>query len=60
MTPDRYNPGHAPFDMLKFKTGGSLKGKEFKLDWTVSKDTSGEQQFAQVSFLKIQYIAEGK
>ena len=59
MTPDLYNPGHAPFDMLKFKTGESLTGKEFKLDWTVAKDSSGEQQFAQVSFLEIKYIAEG-
>ena len=59
MTPNLYNPGHAPFDMLKFKKGKSLKGKEFRLDWTVQKDTSGEQQYAQVSFIKIEYI-EGK
>ena len=60
MTPNLYNPGHAPFDMLKFKTGESLRGKEFKLDWTVSTDTSGEKQYAQVSFLEIDYIDQGK
>ena len=39
--------------MLDYKTGESLTGSEFKLDWT--KD--GDDQFAQVKFIEIDYIA---
>ena len=56
LTPNPYDPGHAAFDMIKFKNGGSLKGREFKLDWKVSRDKAGEAQWAQVSFLIINFV----
>ena len=36
------------FDMLEFKTGETLTGKEFKLDWTAG-------HYAQVQWIEIDY-----
>ena len=41
-----------PFDMLDYKTGESLTGKEFRLDWT----KNGDDQYSQVKFIEIDYI----
>ena len=46
--------------MIQFKTGQSLKGRKFKLDWTVSRDTNGADQYAQVQFLEIEYFEDKK
>ena len=50
-TPDPFNPKFKPFDMIQFKTGESLTGRDFKLDWTIN----GQDQYAQVEFLEIDY-----
>ena len=55
ITPNPYNPGKSDFDMIEFKTGESLTGREFKLDWTLPKHANGRRQFAQVQFLKIEF-----
>ena len=55
ITPNPYNPGKSDFDMIDFKTGESLTGREFKLDWTLPKDANGRGQFAQVQFLQIEF-----
>ena len=54
-TPNPYNPGSSNFDIIAFKTGESLMGKTFKLDWTLQKDANGHAQEAQVEFLEIEY-----
>ena len=54
-TPNPYNPGSADFDMIQFKTGESLTGREFKLDWTLPKDANGRSQAAQVQFLQVEF-----
>ena len=51
MTPGTFNPQKETFDMLQFKTGECLTGRDFKLDWTIS----GQDQYAQVEFLEIDY-----
>ena len=55
ITPNPYNPGKSYFDMIDFKTGESLTGREFKLDWTLPKDVNGRTQAAQVQFLQIEF-----
>ena len=50
-TPNPFNPNKRPFEMLQFKTGECLTGRDFKLDWTIN----GHDQFAQVQFLEIDY-----
>ena len=50
-TPNPYNPGFTPFDMLQFKTGEPLTGRKFKLDWTIP----NKDQYAQIQFLDIQF-----
>ena len=52
LTPDSPDWVTGPFDMLNYKTGEPLTGKEFKLDWT----TNGDDQYAQVEFLEIDFI----
>ena len=37
--------------MLQFKTGESLTGRKFKLDWTIP----NKDQYAQIQFLEIQF-----
>ena len=54
-TPNPYNPGATDFDMIKFKTGESLTGREFKLDWTLPKDANGRSQPAQVQFIQVEF-----
>ena len=55
LTPDSPNWVKGPFDMLDYKTGSSLTGTEFKLDWT----KRGDDQWAQVSFIEIDYFITG-
>ena len=40
--------------MIQFNTGASLTGREFKLQWTID----GDDQFAQVKFIEIDYIPD--
>ena len=54
ITPNPYT-GASDFDMIDFKTGESLTGREFKLDWTLPKDVNGRTQAAQVQFLQIEF-----
>lgn len=54
-TPNPYNPGNSNFDMIEYKTGFSLTGREFKLDWTLPKDANGRSQAAQVLFLQVEF-----
>ena len=54
ITPNPYT-GASDFDMIDFKTGESLTGREFKLDWTLPKDANGRTQAAQVQFLEIEF-----
>ena len=51
LTPDTSDWVTGPFDMIEYKTGASLTGREFKLDW--AKD--GDGQYAQVQFIEIDY-----
>ena len=52
LTPDSGSWVTGPFDMLDYKTGEPLTGKEFRLDWT----KKGDDQWAQVKFIEIDYI----
>ena len=52
LTPDKHDWLSGPFDMLGPYAGSNLEGREFKLDWT--KD--GDDQFAQVKFIEIDYV----
>ena len=53
LTPDSSEWVTGPFDMLEFYAGDtSLTGNEFKLDWT----KNGDDQFAQIKFIEIDYL----
>ena len=49
LTPPDFAPSDGPFDMLLYKTGESLTGREFNLEWTI------DGQYAAVFFIEIDY-----
>ena len=53
LTPDKSDWVTGPFNMLEYGSEPTVAGTEFKLDWT--KD--GDDQWAQVKFIKIDYVS---
>ena len=53
LTPPDFAPTNGPFDLLLYKTGESLTGREFKLDWTI------DGQFAALFFIEIDFTEPG-